>query len=779
MSCRCDEHHCPTPLAIAAGLALLPRAPGLFPDWRRSLLAGVGREPALDDWRAREPGDLGLMLVEMGAYMLDVTSFYDQLVANESYLPTARLAGAQRRHVSLLGYQPRPAVGSSVWLAAEADGTRVVDLPAGTAIRSGEFDGNPPQVFELDADASVEPRVNRMDVQRVRATELPSPLASVSVRGGTVRVRAGDLVVLSAGGALAATRIATAQPLLLRIRDAVTQLSFTTALVPAAGATYDGARLLKGGATCGAFKLTPASGEPAVLSGAQLSLDTRLAIHPGDIVAIDDGSTPVARRVSAVTEVQYTLLAPLASTITDSDGNESQLLSPSIKIGVTRITLDWALPFAAASAPQLVVHHTMVDAALLHAPLKDTLEQDDPVVASGLFDEPRVDITDLMLEDVHGDGIVTSGILDHASRSAVLSAAPAWDRELWAPVQLYGNVMRASRGESVRGELLGAGDASATMQTFRLKKKPLTYLSAANATGRKSTLTIRVGGVLWDEVASFHGVDADAMVYIVRHDDEGHTDVQFGGAARLPSGAAVVADYRFGAGAAVPPADSVKQVTRPVAGLRKLRNVLPAFGGADAESPAELATRGPRSALLLGRAISLVDIETAAAEQPGVRAARAAWRWDALGLRPAVAVRYIGDPQLAPAIAAALRALAEDDAPIDVQSAAAQSARLDVDLDVDERHDPQDVAAAVGEVLFGAVTLPGTGGLLRPERLGPDGVVFQSVVVHAVMQVSGVAALNSLGFDGTPFIDTGRVPAAGAYFDFAGGGVWIDGQRAE
>lgn len=67
MSCRCDEHHCATPLAIAAGLALLPRQIGAFPDWRRSLLAAVGREAALDDWRAREPGDLGLMLVEMGA----------------------------------------------------------------------------------------------------------------------------------------------------------------------------------------------------------------------------------------------------------------------------------------------------------------------------------------------------------------------------------------------------------------------------------------------------------------------------------------------------------------------------------------------------------------------------------------------------------------------------------------------------------------------------------------------------------------------------------------
>jgi predicted phage baseplate assembly protein len=778
MSCRCDQHHCPAPFTIAAGLLVLPRAPGLFPNWRRELLAAVGREPPLDEWRAREPGDLGLMLVEMGAYVLDVASFYDQLVANESYLPTARLAGAQRRHVSLLGYLPRPAVGASVWLAAEADGTRLVTLPAGTAIRSGAFDGNPPQVFELPAPASVEPRVNKMEVQRIPATLLPSPLTGVSVRAGSVRARAGELLVLDAGGALATTHVAGMHLMLLRIRAPVTHIGFSAPITPPAGATYDGARLLKSGSTCGAWKLTPGSGEPAVLSGADLSLDRRVDLRVGEIVAIEHGTTAVARRVTAVSEAQYTLLGALTSTITDSDNKVSTLLSPPIKISVTRITLDSALPFAASAVPQLVVHHAMVSAATLHAPLKDTLAQGDPISVPSLMDPPRVAVTDLMLEDVHGDGVVTTGTLDAAQHSATTATAPAWGRELWAPVQLYGNAVLATRGEAVHGERLGIGDASLPFQTFRLKKKPLTYLPAANAAGRKSTLVIHVGGVQWQEVESFFGANEHKTVYVVRHDDEGQTDVQFGGGARLPTGAAVIADYRFGAGAAVPPADSVKQVTRPVAGLRKIRNVLPAFGGADAEGPAELAVRGPRSALLLGRAISLVDIETAAAQQPGVRAARAAWRWDELGLRPAVIVSYIGDAQLALTIQSALRALAEDDAPISARSAPAQSARFDVDVGIDVHYAPDDVIAAVLQALFAAVTLPGTGGLLRPERLGPDGVVFESVVVRAVMDVAGVASLRSMSFDGTPFVEIGRRPAAGAYFDFAAQGVWVNGQRA-
>lgn len=789
MTCRCDVSHCPGALFSAAGLTVIPRAPGQFSDWRRALLEAIGREPTLRNWRAREPGDLGLMLMEMGAYIFDVVSFYDQLIANESYLRTARLTGAQRRHVSLLGYLPRPATGSSVWLAAEADGTRLLKLPAGTAIRSGTFEGNPPQVFELGADAIVEPWVNKLEVQRVSQAELTSPLSGIMAYSGSVRVKANDLVVFDANGTLVAAYVQGTTIPQLRTREAITRIDFepvpgsTSPGIPVPpGTSYDNSRLLKPGSTCGAWKLTPASGEPQVLNGNQLSLDTRLNLHAGEVVAITDGTHAVACRITAVGEAQYTLLGSLTSTITDPSNKVSTMLSPAIRVSVTQLTFeagtDLTTPFGATPLGQLVVHYTMVEAAELHAPQKDTLSQGDLISIPDLMDSPRINVGELMLEDVHGDGVVVCGRLDAGSHSAVPAASPAWGRELWMPVQLYGNAVSATRGESVHAEMLGVGDASQSMQTFRLKKKPMTYLQAANATGRKSTLVIHVGGVQWQEIESFYGAKDQDTVYIVRHDDAGEADVQFGGGARLPTGAAVVADYRFGAGAAAPPADSVKQVTRPVAGLRRIRNILPAFGGSDAEGAAELSVRGPNSALLLGRAISLLDMETAAALQPGVRAARAAWRWDGQGLRPAVIVSYIGDPQLAPALQAALRGLAEYDAPITAMSATAQSAELDVDIDIDSKHVPEDVIAAVCQALFATVTLPGTGGLLRPERLGPDGVVFESVIVRAVMEVPGVVALRSLVFDGTAFIETARKPAAGTYFDFAANGVKVNGKMA-
>ena len=63
---------------------------------------------------------------------------------------------------------------------------------------------------------------------------------------------------------------------------------------------------------------------------------------------------------------------------------------------------------------------------------------------------------------------------------------------------LLGNVVAASHGETVRAEVLGNGDASASFQRFALKKQPLTYLPSEQEGGVESTLEVRVNDVLWD-----------------------------------------------------------------------------------------------------------------------------------------------------------------------------------------------------------------------------------------------------------------------------------------
>ena len=65
-------------------------------------------------------------------------------------------------------------------------------------------------------------------------------------------------------------------------------------------------------------------------------------------------------------------------------------------------------------------------------------------------------------------------------------------------VTINANAVGANHGETVE-EVLGSGDGSQANQSFELKKPPLTYVSAATATGSESTLELRVNGVEWVE----------------------------------------------------------------------------------------------------------------------------------------------------------------------------------------------------------------------------------------------------------------------------------------
>src|SRR5690606_35034400 len=105
--CPCDEMVHPRPLAIAAGLETIPRQIASFPQFRAAMLASAWAKAPFASWRARVGDDLGLMLLEMWAYVCDVLAFYDETIAHEVYLRTARRRPSLRRLVGLLGYVPR------------------------------------------------------------------------------------------------------------------------------------------------------------------------------------------------------------------------------------------------------------------------------------------------------------------------------------------------------------------------------------------------------------------------------------------------------------------------------------------------------------------------------------------------------------------------------------------------------------------------------------------------------------------------------------------------
>ncbi len=88
------------------------------------------------DWSERHVPDIGITLVELLAYAGDYLSYFQDAVATEAYLDTARQRISVRRHARLIDYRLHEGCNSRAWLYAEV--TDPVELdPAVTSFITG------------------------------------------------------------------------------------------------------------------------------------------------------------------------------------------------------------------------------------------------------------------------------------------------------------------------------------------------------------------------------------------------------------------------------------------------------------------------------------------------------------------------------------------------------------------------------------------------------------------------------------------------------------------
>jgi hypothetical protein len=70
-------------------------------------------------WLERNPSDIGIMLVEVLAYAADYLSYYQDAVATEAFLNTARRRVSIRRHARLLDYFLHDGCNARTWVAIQ------------------------------------------------------------------------------------------------------------------------------------------------------------------------------------------------------------------------------------------------------------------------------------------------------------------------------------------------------------------------------------------------------------------------------------------------------------------------------------------------------------------------------------------------------------------------------------------------------------------------------------------------------------------------------------
>ncbi len=767
---------------FSPGLNILPRQIGRFPAFRAVLLEDASREPGLSNgWRGRESEDFGVMLLEMFAYIADVLTFYDEQIAGEAYLRPAVQRPSLRRLTGLIGYLPRPATAARVTLALALDGRLPVTIPAGTAFRSSAFADEKPQVFVTTIAASLHPLRDQFTLQPQPSSKITVNGATATFQRGSVRAKIDDGVIVQSGSAKRTRHVTSIEDVNDDGGYPVTRVTFNQTVPFLNDDAASAVKLLRHGATANIYIITYTGSKLD-----RLQLDgVYKSIKIGDVIMLGKGA--YLRWYTVTSIVEYTRTLKSASTIDIKNASNvvtSRVTTPAVTTVMTELKIDVDVntnatgrrmdgdttAWGSDSGSNYTVYYGFTSAGTGQGEASETISDSDTLKVKERVEAVAAAYVPsaFIVRDLNETAVALGGSLN-TSGTLTLDSSSGWDGDLLTPVTLYGALVEAERGEQVTREVLGIGDASTPNQSFTLKKFPLTFVdapSSTSTTGVASTLVLTVNNIRWYEVERFYGRRADETIFIVRADEAGKATITFGDGvrgARVPSGALIVASYRFGAGAAAPPARSITQVVTPVKGVTGQRNPLAAYGGSDAETEDGLKTYAPKSALMFGRAVSLVDYEASVASTSGVSAARASWSWSQTQQRPVVQIAYIGVPALGATILERLSAISAVGVPIAVTAATPLALTVLVTLEIDPAYVETAVIASVTSALQAA---------LLPEILGIGAILFRSTILAVAASIDGVTAPTGVFIDGSTFAQAGIRAGMDEYFEIT---VMVEG----
>ena len=142
----------------------------------------------MPDWRERHVPDLGIALVELLAYTGDYLSYYQDAVATEAYLDTARRRISVRRHARLVDYPMHEGCNARAWVFIETEADRLTLALKDVAFRHRLRPG----IAGLPAGKPLRPddlrNVSRRALRGLRAAcRKVHPISTSSCAGRTTR----------------------------------------------------------------------------------------------------------------------------------------------------------------------------------------------------------------------------------------------------------------------------------------------------------------------------------------------------------------------------------------------------------------------------------------------------------------------------------------------------------------------------------------------------------------------------------------------------------------
>ena len=388
--------------------------------------------------------------------------------------------------------------------------------------------------------------------------------------------------------------------------------------------------------------------------------------------------------------------------------------------------------------------------------VQSQLQSGQTVVITGTVLDPNGGMSVQAAESGIVDGPPVPDAANNITRVKLKS--PLMNTYVRSTCTVMGNIVEITQGETVKDEVLGSSDGSAS-QSYPLKKKPLTYLPSTDPEGLaavKSTLNVIVNGVAWNEQPNLAESGSSSQDFMTTLDDTGQTTVVFGdgfNGARVPSGTNNVhARYRqgLGSGGNLAPG-SIQQLIDSIPNLKKVTNPVPSSGGSDADSPAQIRTAAPASLRTFSRAVSAPDYAALALNFPGISKATATWVVSDPITGRAVAHPYVQltvatvdeTPIQVTLLASNLRRFLDNhrdpNVPLRFQDFSPVYIELIVEIEIDSQHPQNATLGQVQAVLNPDENADGTFGYFAFENLQFGQPIFLSAVYATVQNVPGIA----------------------------------------
>src|SRR5215204_1845429 len=203
--CGCCEGLVPsTPVEVynRPGLATIAYRVGPHAQFKQSMLARLSASdlPALRGLNTRDDDDFAVALLDAWAMVADVLTFYQERIANESYLRTAMERGSLLELARLIGYEPRPGVAASTYLAfklEDAPGSPLTaTIGAGTKVQSLPGQDELPQTFETGREIEARAEWNELRPRRTRPQAPAFRDTQTYLDGVTTNLKPGDPLLI-------------------------------------------------------------------------------------------------------------------------------------------------------------------------------------------------------------------------------------------------------------------------------------------------------------------------------------------------------------------------------------------------------------------------------------------------------------------------------------------------------------------------------------------------------------------------------------------------------